>query len=290
MLRLLLARLAAVALLAPAPGAAEPAGDDVALAFSRNGALFVAAADGTGARRVSARGYQPDWSPDGRRIAYVADWNGRESIYVMNADGRNVRRLTRGLHDLEPEWSPDGRSIAFTRDNEIWTMRADGSVKLTLIRKRLRWHEHRSPAWSRNTFVYASNRAGFFNQELYAAPARRLTFTKGSEGVFGDDGMPAFSPNGRQIAFVSNRTQDGEIWVMSRSGSGQRQLTRRKGDDFQPAWTADGRAIAFNAVGTGWIMQVNADGSGLRRLVRGTDPAFRPASQRSTRKRATIAP
>jgi TolB protein len=278
MSRLLLIGLVAAALLAPGPGAADPSGGvEPALAFSRNGALWIAAADGGGARRVSARGYQPDWSPDGRRLAYVADWNGRESIYVMNADGRDVRRLTRGLHDLEPEWSPDGRSIAFTRDNEILTMRADGSVQLMLVRRTKSWHEHGSPAWSQNTFVYASNRAGFFNQEVYAAPARRLTFTKGSDGVLGDDGMPAFSPNGRRIAFVSNRTQDGEIWVMSTNGSSQRQVTRRKGDDFQPAWTADGRAIAFNAVGSGWIMQVNADGSGLRRLVRGTDPAFRPS-------------
>ena len=154
-------------------------------------------------------------------------------------------------------------------------MRADGSRQRPLVRKRQRWHEHHSPAWHRRGFVYSSNRAGFFNPELYAVPAQRLTFTRGSDGVLGDDGMPAFSPDGRRIAFTSNRTQRGEIWLMNADGSGQRQLTRRGRDSFLPAWTADGRSIAFVDVGSGWIMQIDTGGTGLRRLVRGIDPAFR---------------
>jgi TolB protein len=274
MWRVILIGVVATALLAPAPGSAKQDGR-LALAFSRDNALWLAHADGSDARRIAANGYQPDWSPDGRRLAFVSNRGGRERVYVADADGSNARAVTRGPRDLSPEWSPDGLRIAFAREGRILTVGADGRGERVRIPRILRWHEHTWPAWSRAGFVYASNRPGYFNQELYAAPARRLTFTRGSDGVLGDDGMPAFSPDGRQIAFLSNRTQDGEIWVMNPDGSGQRQVTHRRGDDFYPAWTADGKAIAFAALGTGWIMQVNDDGAGLRRLVRGVDPAFR---------------
>ena len=251
---LLLGAVAATALLAVGPGGAGagPQG----FAFVRDGVIWLARPDGSAALPLALRGAAPDWSPDGTKLAYVSGGVGRESIWVANADGTR---------------------IAFTRDAAVWTMRADGSLERPLVRKEQRWHEHHSPTWHGRTIVYSSNRAGFFNPELYAVPARRLTFTKGSDGVLGDDGMPAFSPDGRRIAFTSNRTQRGEIWVMNANGRAQRQLTRLRRDAFGPAWTTDGRAIAFTDVRTGWIMRVGADGRGLRRLVRGAEPDYRPS-------------
>ncbi len=269
--------LAGLALIAPGSGGARSsAGGDGVLAFSRAGGIWLAHADGTGAHRLAAAAHSPDWSPDGTRIAFVSTRGGRESIATMRADGSGVRVLTRGPRDLSPDWSPDGRRLAFTRGGQVLTMRADGTGQRVLVRRVARWHEHTTPAWGRGVFLYASNRVGFFNTELYATPARRLTFTKGSDGVLGDDSMPALSPDGRRVAFTSNRTQDGEIWLMAPDGTRQKQLTHRRGDDFFPAWTDDGTAIAFAAIDTGWIMRVDVDGSGMRRLVRGVDPAFRP--------------
>jgi TolB protein len=75
----------------------------------------------------------PAYSPDGRRIAFASSRDGDFELYVMNADGTGVRRLTHspGL-DIRPAWSPDGRRIAFTsnRDGnfEIYVMNADGSA------------------------------------------------------------------------------------------------------------------------------------------------------------------
>jgi Tol biopolymer transport system component len=267
--------LALAVLLAASASVAQDAAEP-ALAFTRGGDLWVAAADGSGARRLLVNAYGADWSPDGRRLAFVRRAGSIESIWVADADGGNLRRLTRGGRHLEPEWSPDGRRIAFSAAGEIWTMRADGSQRRPLVRRQQRWHEHHSPTWARSGIVYSSNRAGFFNPELYAVPARRLTFTRGSDGVLGDDGMPTFSPGGRRIAFTSNRTQRSEIWLMNADGSAQRQLTRRGRDSFLPAWSADGRTIAFAAIDSGWIMRIDDRGRGLRRLVRGTDPAFRP--------------
>ena len=75
----------------------------------------------------------PAWSPDGRRIAFESDLDGDMEIFVMNADGSNVRQITHNtLWDEGPAWSPDGTKFAFSRGADdlhldIWTMNADGS-------------------------------------------------------------------------------------------------------------------------------------------------------------------
>jgi len=74
----------------------------------------------------------PNWSVDGKKLAFVSSRDGNDEIYVMDADGRNVHRLTKNdAMDTTPVWSPDGKSIAFVsaRDgnSEIYLMNADGS-------------------------------------------------------------------------------------------------------------------------------------------------------------------
>ena len=275
MWRLLLAAVVGIALFAPAPGTSGGPRGPV-LAFTRAGDVHTIRADGTGARLLLRRAYSPAWSPDGSKLAFVSGRSGDEEIYVANADGGGVRRLTRSAGpDLTPAWSSDGRQLAWSRRGEIWRMSASGANQRRLVRKAKVWHEHHSPTWHGRTIVYSSNRVGFFNPELYAVPARRLTFTKGSDGVLGDDGMPDFSPNGRRIVFTSNRDQNGEVYVMNANGSAQRRLTRRAGDDFLPRFSPDGTQIVFVALpATVYVM--NADGSGIRPLTTGTDADWRP--------------
>jgi Tol biopolymer transport system component len=83
--------------------------------------------DGSRVRRLFRRywgtGQQPDWSPDGSAIAFVA----RRHIFTMRADGGRLRRLTSYFGDSDPAWSPDGKQIAFIRDHDLYVMRADGS-------------------------------------------------------------------------------------------------------------------------------------------------------------------
>ena len=77
--------------------------------------------------------FQPAWSPDGKTIAFDSDRDGDREIYVMDADGANVRQLTSNdRFDGVPTWSPDGSYIAFQSDRdgegqEIYMMRADGT-------------------------------------------------------------------------------------------------------------------------------------------------------------------
>ena len=97
---------------------------------------------------------EPAWSPDGRKIAYVGMGDdGNTDVYVVGADGRGQRRLTRYVGvDGNPAWSPDGRKIAFTRrareccvgKTHIYVMNADGSRQ----RRLTQGHVHFSVAWS----------------------------------------------------------------------------------------------------------------------------------------------
>lgn len=273
MWRLLIVLIAAVALLAPTPSGGGTSSPE--LAFARGGNVWVIGADGKGARILLRGGYSPSWSPDGSRLAFVSNRSGDEEIYVARADGTGVTRLTRlpGA-DLSPAWSSDGKQIAWSHNAEIWRMSASGPGKRRLVPRAEVWHEHYSPTWYRSTIVYSSSRPSAFNTELYRVPAKRLTFTKGTDGVLGDDSMPDFSPDGRRIVFTSNRDQQGEIYVMNADGSRQQRLTRRPGDDWQPRFSRDGRQIAFTQLpGTIWLM--NADGTGLRRLTSGTDADWR---------------
>lgn len=277
MWRLLLLLLVAVTLLAPAPSGGGVAAPE--LAFSRGGDVWTIRADGSGAKRLLRAAYSPAWSPDGTRLAFVSRRSGDEEIYVVRADGTGLRRLTTmpGA-DLSPAWSSDGTRLVWSHDAAIWTMKADGSAKRRLVARAQQWHEHYAPAWHGSTIVYASSRVSAFNTELFAVPAKRLTFTKGSDGVLGDDSMPSFSPDGRRIAFTSNRDQQGEVYVMNRDGNGQRRLTRRAGDDWEPDFSPDGKRIAFTQLpGTIWLM--GADGKGLKRLTAGSEPDWRPTAR-----------
>ena len=80
---------------------------------------------------------------------------------------------------------------------------------------------------------------------------------------------PAWSPDGRKLAFVSDRDGNSEVYVMNADGSGQRSLTRNPAYDADPAWSPDGRKLAFvsNRDGSYGVYVMNADGSGPRRLA-----------------------
>ena len=217
----------------------------------------------------------PAWSPDGRKIAFVSDRDGNSNIYVMDADGKNVQRLTNHpLKDNKPVWSPDGKRIAFNsvRDGgdfyQIYVMDADGKNV-----QRLTNHSGSNPAWSSNGRKIAFNSSREENTDIYVMDAdggnvrrltRRLAF----------DIMPAWSPNGRKIAFVSYKGVDSAIYIIDVDDGSIVQLTTYPAEF--PVWSPDGKQLAFHSNknrdgvpnSDSEIYVIDAEGNNERQLTR----------------------
>jgi Tol biopolymer transport system component len=271
--------------------------------------MYVMNADGSGLRRLTRNAAlgpgpsaDPAWSPDGRKLVFVkrpersgaaCRPTGRchEEIYVINADGSGLRRLTRNaVFDGNPVWSPDGRSIAFTRDRDrqtvsIYVMNADGSGQRMLtpnVRRRpwveLAW----SPDWEKIAFVASGGHLGaadIFVINADGSGLRNVTNTVTTSFDF------AWSPDGRRIAYLeaSPGKGGGPLSVVNADGTGKHPLKGTLMVDLGlPSWSPDGRTIAFT--GGSVIYTVHANGTGLRELTHGPghnlDPQWSPDGRR----------
>jgi TolB protein len=202
----------------------------------------------------------PDWSPDGRQIAFVRGSESYSEIVVTDVEGggeRVVHRQPSHPQRLDalafPAWSPDGSRIAFTlvtldRRHHfhpwLYTVSADGG-QVTLLAK-----DASDAAWSPDgrRIAYSSirDRTGKrcyeqcnYQGELYVmnsdgTGAVRLTHNRG------DDRSPSWSPDGRRIAFASDRNSPGangsEIYSIGADGSCLTWLTNGAPESVQPAW------------------------------------------------------
>jgi Tol biopolymer transport system component len=272
----------------PRPAGHDPRNDSSVAFVSTPGPAFgpglleVADANGRGQGWLtfSAIPGIPDWSPDGRRIAFAGTGDGGSEIYVTDVDASGKHNLTHTpWPDSSPSWSPDGRSIAFessrTGDPNIYVMNADGGSQRRLTHGP--GTDHR-PVWSPDgrklAFTSQIRRGGQRDVHVMnsdGSDRRNLTSHPA------DDDAPAWSPNGGRIAFV----RESDVYVMNADGSSQRRLTRGAARDDAPAWSPDGRKLVFERQvrhgGRFDVYVVNADGSGLQRLAEGgRQPRFAP--------------
>ena len=226
-----------------------------------------------------------DWTPDGRHLVFdsdrvtsgCSDQACNVEIFVMAADGDDVRRVTRSRgYDGAPAVSPDGETIVFESDRdgnpELYTRRLEGG-KVTRLTDNgdFDFGPECSPDGSH--IAFASDRArGEGTSDVYVMQAdgsdiRKLTPSRLNAGV------PDWSPDGDEIVFASNAAAPGtsNLYVIESDGSELEQLTDLAKDEsaFFPSWSPDGHRIAFTSQhgDNVDIVTLRQNGSDIRRVT-----------------------
>lgn len=187
----------------------------------------------------------PRISPDGRR---VATWlqDDQVAVWLLELAGDNLARLSRGLDDHSPVWSPDGKRIAFdssrTGNYEIYLASTDALVSETALTRRRR--DHFVNAWlpdGRLVFTEHSIREGF---DLWTIDARDGAAAEPLLRTAFNESEPAFSADGRWIAYVGDETRRNEVFVRRFPLQGPRLQASREGGE-EPVWSRSGHELYF---------------------------------------------
>ncbi|HET9112686.1 MAG TPA: Tol-Pal system beta propeller repeat protein TolB [Burkholderiales bacterium] len=195
----------------------------------------------TGQRRVLANfkgsNSAPSWSPDGSKLALVLTRdNSGSQIYVINADGSGLKRLTFGGGiDTEPDWSPSGQSLLFTSGRggspQIYMMPASGGMARRMT---FQGNYNVSPAWSPDgkSFAYVQRTDGRFRIAVMdIASGQTQVLTQG-----GFDESPSFAANGKMIVYAARQNGHGVLALVSSDGKTKVHLSDVAGDLEEPAW------------------------------------------------------
>lgn len=228
--------------------------------------------------RGGEEGHSPVWSGDGEWLAYIRIVQDEQQVMVARPFGGGAPRAVysssagdRGSSSVA--WAPDGRELAFTAPLDgrqvIYTVpfAAEEPVPLPTQVTGSQVNAF-SPSWSPDGRELAFSWSPAANAEVFVARLEDLSLP-----INGDrdlkrltqtpvlDTSPSWSPDGRLIAFTSDRDDNSEIYLMAADGSGLRRMTRHTARDVNPTWTPDGLYIWFASNrGGGWqIYQMRAD-------------------------------
>jgi Tol biopolymer transport system component len=227
------------------------------------------------------------WSPDGSRVAFVIgkrdSWarTGDGSLFVMNADGSGLQRLSRGYGVTSPTWAPDGSHLAFVRNQgtALCTIREDGS-HLDVIASQRGYYQH--PRWSPTNDVIV------YQSRIDTSESGVRTFLVDADGTdervlpsfIGAGSYPAWSPDGTRIVYGAS--PEPAIYDVLTGEVGNLGCEACASYMF-PAWAPDGSTIAFASRGhDGRFVVVEVDVATGRSVTVSpsatemTRPAWRP--------------
>jgi Tol biopolymer transport system component len=257
----------------------------------------------------------PASAPSREIIVSYADETNKLQLYRMNEDGSARRRITDGTHDcLMPAWSPDGKQIVYLQESEngasIWLCDPDGKDPRMLVAS----GSNMEPSWlpdSKHIVWFAltpgkavSSQLNIMNVETLET---RPLFSDPKQVTFSNL-MPAVSPDGTRVAFVSNRSGSYRIWLSNLDGSDARLVSPLSADLDErlqlpieqkvPSWSQDGRWIAHwegvemdhmskftgkpdrekdALIERSWnVWIVGSDGKNKRKAGHGDDPNWSP--------------
>jgi TolB protein len=208
--------------------------------------LFQRSDCGEGIRNLTnspAEEFEPSWSPDSTRIAFVTDRDRQSEIYVMDIASGETRNFTQHrAQDFSPTWSPDGTQIAFvtdrTRNYEVFVMDAeDGSEVRNITRNRA---EEWFPVWSPDgaKLAFISDQMGTYEVYVYdMAGGAPRNITRNDANDF----LPVWSPDGTQIALVSTRDEHQQVYLTDLDCRGapehcSRPITSGRTENSVPVW------------------------------------------------------
>jgi Tol biopolymer transport system component len=261
--------------------AISPAGDHIAYFTDRKqftDVFLMSAIDGQvlkrlvrGERNVSFEALPSfrtslTWSPDGKKVALVGQSQTRDILYVMDVDkGHIVRRVKLDFDAVSyPAWNPKGDELALVgmKDgrSDLYLLAPDGSLRRLTDDA---WDE-RQPSWTPDgkSLVFSSDRGhpvvltperhpggygdyGIFQMDVATGVIRRVVDTSG------DDSDPVWSPDGRRLAFVSDRGGSQNLYLYDTSDSSFIQLTDLVGGVVSLSWAHDTDRLVFSALNEG---------------------------------------
>jgi dipeptidyl aminopeptidase/acylaminoacyl peptidase len=208
--------------------------------------IWIAPSAGHGEPRQFTNGAKdgaPRWSPDGRRMAFVSDRGESMQLYIAPLDGGEPRAMTKAKFGVSsPAWSPDGTRIVYVSRTGKYKEPKDRTPVEKSAPNVVRHLQYRLDGAGQ----FDSRRQHLFVLDLESGESRQITT--------GDwnDGQPCFSPDGRTIAFVSDRERArhdrlwrADVWVIPAGGGRARRITRARGSAGSPAFSPDGKLIAY---------------------------------------------